>query len=146
MAIHKIDGVDGDNSSPKKVVTLHCTGAITKGDWVVIDLADATNGRGQSVKKSCTAIDATAFGVALETLTAAGPLQVQTAGLNTNVLLDASIAVGKPLICDATAGAGSLFADGDLVPPVGIYIGDDGSTNSVAAATNLVMIIDQGYF
>ena len=58
MAIHKIDGVDAVdggsqiNSFPKKFVTLHCNGAVTKGDWVRIDLdsADASkNGLGATV-------------------------------------------------------------------------------------------------
>ena len=147
MAIHKIDGVDGTNNFPKKFVTLYCTStSITKGDWVVLDLADTTNGRGASVKKSGAALDPTAFGVATETLTAAGNLVVQTAGLCTFALLDTGVSPGEPLVCDNVAGAASLFAGGDAASPCGIYISDDGSSDGVAAASNRVMITDQGYF
>ena len=146
MAIHKIDGVDGTNNFPKKFVTLYCTGAVTKGDWVVLDLSDTTNGRGASVKKSGTSLDPTAFGVATETKTAAGNLVVQTAGLCTFALLTSGVSPGEPLVCDTTAGAASLFDAGDAASPCGIYISDDGASDGVATATNRVMITDQGYF
>lgn len=154
MAIHKIDGVDAVDggaqisSFPKKHVTLHCTTAtIAKGDWVCIDVTDTTNGRGASCKKTPgTAIDATAFGVATETLTVAGELRVQTAGLCDFALLATGVSPSEPIVCDATAGAGSLFAGTDVGAPVGVYISSDGTSDGVAAASNRVMIIDQGYF
>ena len=147
MAIHKVDGVDGTGNFPKKLVRLHCTtAAITKGDWVCIDVTDTTNGRGASCKKTGTAIDATAFGVATETTTVAGVIKVQTAGLCDFALMATGVSVSEPLICDATAGAASLFAGTDVGAPVGIYISSDGTSDGVATATNRVMIIDQGYF
>ena len=149
MAIHKVDGVDGVNNFPKKFVTLYGTAAITKGDWVVIDLSDTTNGRGASVKKFAagSSLDPTAFGVATETISAAGNITIQTAGLCTFALLTTGVSPGEPLVCDgATAGAASLFASGDAASPCGIYISDDGSSDGVATATNRVMITDQGYF
>ena len=155
MAIHKIDGVDAVdggsaiNSFPKKFVTLHGTAAITKGDWVVIDLANTENGRGASVKKFAGggSLDATTFGVATETISAAGVIRIQTAGLCEFALLTASVAAGAALACDgSTAGAASAAAGGDAAAPCGIYISDDGSTGSVAAASNRVLIADQGYF
>jgi len=149
MAIHKIDGVDGVNNFPKKFVTLYCSAPITKGDWVVIDLANTENGRGGSVKKFAagSALDATTFGIATETKTAAGNLTIQTAGLCDFALMTASVAAGAALVCDgATAGAASAAAGGDAAAPCGIYVAADGSTASVAAASNLVLIADQGYF
>ena len=147
MAIHKIDGVDGDNNFPKKFVTLYCTGAVTKGDWVVIDLADTTNGRGASVKQYAgSSLDATAFGIATETKTAAGNLVVQTAGLCDFANMTGSVAAGAALACDTTAGKASTAAGGDASSPCGIYITSDGSSASVDAATNRVIIADQGYF
>ena len=146
MAIHKIDGVDGVNNFPKKFVTLYCSAAITKGDWVVIDISDTTNGRGGSVKKFAggSSLDATAFGVATETKTAAGNLKIQTAGLCDFALMTGSVASGSALACDgATAGAASAAAGGDAAAPCGIYVGAAGSA---AAASNLVLIADQGYF
>jgi|3_EtaG_2_1085321.scaffolds.fasta_scaffold00366_10 hypothetical protein len=147
MAVHKVDGVDGTNHFPKKFVNLHCTtAAITKGDWVCIDVTSTTNGRGASCKKTGTSIDATAFGVACETTTVASVIRVQTAGLCDFALLTTGVSVSEPLICDATAGAASLFDEGDAGAPVGVYISSDGTSDGVATATNRVMIIDQGYF
>ena len=146
MAIHKSDGVDGVNNFPKKFVTLYCSAAITKGDWVVIDRDNTENGRGGSVKKfeGVGSLDASAFGVATETKTAAGNLIIQTAGLCDFALMVANVSVGAALVCDgSTAGAASAYAGGDAAAPCGIYVNN---ATSAAAASNLVLITDQGYF
>mgnify|MGYP003627311482 CR=1 FL=1 len=51
MAVHKIDGVDGTNHFPKKLVTLYASGACTAGYFVAIT-ADTTNGLGGSVSNA----------------------------------------------------------------------------------------------
>ena len=153
MAIHKIDGVDAVdggsqiNNFPKKFVTLYAAAAVTKGDWVEIDIADTTNGRGASVKTTVAGSVRQAFGVATETVAAGNNVKIQTAGLNTAVKMVVSVAAGAALICDGgTAGAASAFGADEAAAPCGIHISLDGSTASVAAATNTCMIIDQGYF
>ena len=147
MAIHKVDGVDGTDNFPKKVVTLYANAAVTKGDWVKIDIGNDQNGRGASVMTTAAGSVNQAFGVALETVAAGNNVQIQTGGLNDAALMLASQAAGTALICDGgTAGAASTFGADEAAAPCGIYVSSDGSTASVAAATNRVLIIDQGYF
>lgn len=147
MAIHKVDGVDGVNHFPKKFVRLYAAAIVTKGDWVEIDIADTTNGRGASVKTTVASSLRQAFGVATETVAAGSYVTIQTAGLNTAVKMVASVAAGAALSCDgSTAGAASATGGDELAPQCGLHISLDGSTASVAAATNTCMIIDQGYF
>ena len=147
MAIHKIDGVDGVDNFPKKIVTLYANAIVTKGDWVKIDIGNAENGRGASVMTTAAGSVNQAFGVALETVAAGSNVRIQTAGLNDAALMLASQTAGTALICDGgTAGAASTFGADEAAAPCGIYVSSDGSTASVAAATNRVLIIDQGYF
>ena len=153
MAIHKIDGVDAVDggsqisSFPKKFVTLYANAIVTKGDWVEIDIGNDQNGRGASVKTTVASEVNQAFGVAVETVAAGSNVKIQTAGLNEAALMLASQTAGTALICDGgTAGAASTFGADEAAAPCGVYISSDGSTASVAAATNRVLIIDQGYF
>ena len=142
MAIHKIDGVDGDANFPKKFVTLYCTEAISAGEWVSIDTGDTTNGLGGSVEKAlatahgCVGV----VGVATETTTAAGNVKIQTAGKFENAFVTTSITANKALVVDTTAGRADEAAATDVVSPCAITL--------ETAASNLadVMIIDQGYF
>tara|TARA_R100000773_G_scaffold26367_1_gene22951 strand:- start:5671 stop:6180 length:510 start_codon:yes stop_codon:yes gene_type:complete len=169
MAIHKIDGVDAVDggsqisSFPKKFVTLHCNGAVTKGDWVRIDLdsADASkNGLGATVEQAPAATaagDPLVFGVATETLTASGDLKIQTAGLfgdNTAgggaaVVGSAVTAGGKTLVVDDTGAAGQadVYASGTHTTtfPCGVSI-TAGGAGDYGTNEATVMIIDQGYF
>ena len=87
MAIHKIDGYDGTDNFPRKFVTLYsadaASNAISKGDFVRIDVGDSTNGLGNSVEQSPSATgagDPLVFGIATHALSVAGNLTVQTAG------------------------------------------------------------------
>ena len=142
MAVHKIDGVDGTFNFPKKFVTLHCTEAIAKGEWVSIDTGDSTNGLGGSVEKAlATSLGCVGVvGVATETTTAAGTVTIQTAGKFENAYVTTSIAANIALVVDTTAGRADISAAADLVSPCGMTL--------EVAASNLadVMIYDSGMF
>jgi len=175
MAIHKIDGVDAVDggsqisSFPKKFVTLHCFGAVTKGDWVAIDLnsADASkNGLGATCEKSTAALPDLVFGVATETLTASGELKVQTAGLygddtqGGGATVHADTEAGDFLVADPATAGQAVPVDNNVAVAgnshaqiktalkaarVGIALRDD-ATGDYDAGETTVMIIDQGYF
>jgi|TARA_R110001583_G_C5395202_1_gene385143 hypothetical protein len=167
MAIHKIDGVDAVDggsqisSFPKKHVTLHCFGAVTKGQWVRIDVdsADASkNGLGATCEKApgVAAGDQLVFGIATETLTASGDLRVQTAGKYGDATTGGGASVhtgvsaaGMALVVDASGddGEADVYASGTHTAsgPCGASLtaaalGDYGTNEAT------VMIIDQGYF
>ena len=161
MAIHKVDGVDGVSSFPKKFVTLHGVAAIAKGAWVRIDLdsADASkNGLGASVEESpadVAAGDPLVFGVATEAITAAGSIRIQTAGLygdgttGGGALTDAGVSAGDPLCAgdDGTAGQIDKYEAGTHTNAniCGVAItADDAGDYGANEAT--VMIVDQGFF
>ena len=142
MAIYKRDGVDGDFHYPKKFVTLYGAAAITKGDWVAFN-ADTTEGLGGSVSQAAgvtTVGNGGCVGVATETITAAGPITIQTAGYcdfaNVDGNCDINIRLCGPI---GTAGQAGLAAGATL---------DAVAVGLAADATNVgsVMIIDQGYF
>ena len=149
MAIHKIDGVDGDNNFPKKFVTLYCTGAVTKGDWVQIETDTgvtgyAENGLGASVTKADAVADGNmaVIGVATETKTAAGNLKVQTAGKFVDANVADAVNAGDALVVDDTeAGRAVKIAASDLATACGLALDAGDSDNNAD-----VLIIDQGYF
>jgi len=155
MAIHKIDGVDAVDggsqisSFPKKFVTLYCTGAVTKGDWVQIEtdtgVTDyAKNGLGASVTKADAVANGNmaVVGVATETLTAAGELRIQTAGKFTDANVADAVAAGDALVVDNTAAGQAVKIEAsDLATVCGLAL-DAGDSDDNAD----VMIIDQGYF
>ena len=166
MAIHKIDQVDGVNHFPKKFVTLQCSGAVTKGDWVAIDLDDTTNGLGASCEKSTTALPDLVFGVATETLTAAGELRVQVAGLygddtqGGGCTVHGDTVAGDFLVADQGTAGQAVPVDNDVAVAgnshaqiktalkaarLGVALRDDG-TGDYDTGETTVMIIDQGYF
>jgi len=160
MAIHKVDGVDGDNNFPKKYVRLYAAAIVTKGDWVRIDLDNSENGLGASVEQAPAATaggDCMVLGVATETVAAGSYVKVQTAGLygdNTTgggaaVLGSAVTAGGKALVVDDTGAAGQadIFAGAThvLTGPCGISI-SAGGAGDYGTNEATVMIIDQGYF
>lgn len=155
MAIHKIDGVDGVDggggifSFPKKFVTLHCTGVVVKGQWVQIETDNTVagfqkNGLGASVSKadSVSLGNMAVFGVATQTLTAAGLLRVQTAGKFENASVADAVVAGDALVVDNTAAGQAVKIEaGDLATVCGLALEDSPATNKCD-----VMIIDQGYF
>ena len=145
MAIHKIDGVDGDANFPKKFVTLFVDDAVTAGQWVMIDTGDTTNGLGASITPALaggTSGTALTFGVATETVAAGGVCKVQTAGKFVDASCN-SVSAGDALVVNnASAGRAVTYASGThtAAPPCGVALESD--------SANLadVMIIDQGYF
>tara|TARA_R110002012_G_scaffold190787_1_gene358420 strand:- start:83 stop:547 length:465 start_codon:yes stop_codon:yes gene_type:complete len=154
MAIHKIDGVDAVNNFPKKFVVLHALAAVTKGDILMIETDTGVtdynkNGLGASVAKavgaSTTGDEGLAvIGVAAETITAAGPVKIQTAGKfeNANVHTDVTRFEGI-VVLDGTAGQGVAWtAATTLTLPFAIALQDAPSTG---AATD-IMIMDKGFF
>ncbi len=111
MAIHKVDGVDGDNNFPKKFVTLRASEAITKGDLVALDLSDSTNGLGASIRPADVTTDASAgggnpiaLGFATETVAAGVECKVQTAGKFVDANVHANTVAGDCLYASVVAG------------------------------------------
>ena len=147
MAVHKIDGVDGTNHFPKKLVTLYASGACTAG-YFVAKTADTTNGLGGSVSNAVvgpgsTESEALTFGVATETVAAGANVVVQTAGKYENAYVNGSTTAGDALtgpLSGGTAGMADLLAETTFGPVVAVALEAD--------STNLadVMIIDQGFF
>jgi len=153
MAIHKVDGVDGDANFPKKFVRLNITlaasGTITKGQWVSIDTGDSTNGLGGSVKLApATSLGAVGVvGVAAETITNPSgsdtlsiPLKVQTAGKFENAYVTTDVAASVGIVVDTTPGRADIAEAADKVSPCGM-------TLEVAVAHLAdVMIYDRNMF
>jgi hypothetical protein len=106
MAILKTDGVDGTKHYPIRTVTLQATGAITKGDAVMINTgahADLLSGFGQlyCVKQADADDSPLAVGIALETVAAPPtnkslPIKVQISG---------KVGTGDDAAPDASAAA-----------------------------------------
>ena len=157
MAVHKIDGVDGTDSFPRKFVTLRANEAVTKGYWVAIDTSDTTNGLGSGVKHANSADGdaSTIFGVATATADAGAQVRIQTAGKfgDIGAFVQADTAAGEALICSAVDGQATQ-ADtepGAEYTNVGFALaadatGTDDSGTAVAANYAHVMIRDQGLF
>ena len=145
MAIHKIDGVDGDANFPKKFVTLFVDDAVTAGQWVMIDTGDTENGLGASITPALaggTSGTALTFGVATETVAAGGVCKVQTAGKYVDASCN-SVSAGDALVVNnASAGRAVTYASGThtAAPPCGVALESDSSNLAD------VLIIDQGYF
>tara|TARA_R100001015_G_C4549347_1_gene111554 strand:- start:175 stop:618 length:444 start_codon:yes stop_codon:yes gene_type:complete len=147
MAIHKIDGVDGDNNFPKKLVTLYASGACTAGKFVAIT-TDTTNGLGASVADAAVGAGSTesnglTFGVATETVAAGSLVTIQTAGKYENASVASSTAAGDSLtgpLGGATAGMADRLAETTFGAVVAVAL--------EAESSNLadVMIVDQGFF
>lgn len=152
MAIYKKDGVDGDNSFPRKLVTLKISlaaaASITKGQWVSIDTAITDEGVGSGVKITA-ASDELAFGIATETVTnntsvtQVLPVQIQTAGRFVGASINSgAVAPSDPLdgYDGATPGRAGLLANTDAFGACGVVLVDN------ADNTGTVMIIDKGYY
>ena len=168
MAIHKVDGVDGDANFPKKFVrlniTLSASASITKGQAVALDLDDTTNGLGGSVKlapvgAASNQAGAMCFGIANETITNPSSsvsnsfvLQVQTAGKFEDAFVVDGIAAGETLVGPlngATAGSLSEVTSSTFGGPIFGYALETEGTGTGESGTALradIMIIDQGLF
>lgn len=154
MAIQKADGVDAYNNFPSKFIKVYCTGAVNAGDVVELDFSatrsplQSTDAVGLSVKKAAaTANLPFACGVATETISAAGYVQVQYAGYNAAVTPDAAIAVGTFVGSD-DANAGRIQAFAGNVSATAGHIGFVVDAYVAGAGTNdgAIILIDKGYF
>tara|TARA_Y100000114_G_C11533628_1_gene219200 strand:+ start:35 stop:508 length:474 start_codon:yes stop_codon:yes gene_type:complete len=157
MAIHKIDGVDGDANFPKKFVTLRVRAAagatITKGDWMKIYLTDTENGLGgtATVASNTANGEPLVFGVITETFDnssgaaeAFKNIKIQTAGKFVDANVDVSMTAGQVLCVSnagtAAVGKAQVLVASDVVPACGFSLEAD------TAGLADVMIIDQGLF
>ena len=160
MAIHKIDGVDGDANFPKKFVTLRTrvapAGTLTAGDWVQIYLTDTENGRGATVTGATNTANGEPLvcGIATETIdNSSGSaevfrnIKIQTAGKFAGANVDDDVAAGEPLVV-SNSGAGTpavgraqVYVNTDVAPICGIALTAGDSDDNAD-----VMIIDQGLF
>ena len=168
MAIHKVDGVDGDANFPKKFVrlniTLSASASITKGQAVALDLADTTNGLGGSVKLAPVGgagnqAGAMCFGIANETITNPSSsdaksfvLQVQTAGKFEDAFVTNNVAAGDTLVGPlngAVAGTLDEVTSSTFGGPIFGYALETEGTGAGESGTDLradIIIIDQGLF
>ena len=156
MAIQKADGVDAYNNFPSKFIKVYCTGAVNAGDVVELDFTatrsplQSTDAVGLSVVKCPNGGGGNrpfACGVATETISAAGYVQVQYAGYNAAVTPDAAIAVGTFVGGDDTT-AGRVQAFTGNVSATAGYIGFVVDAYVAGAGTNdgAIIILDKGYF
>ena len=156
MAIYKSDGVDAVNNFPAKFITVYSTTAVATGEVVMIDTSanrakdQTADAFGLSVKKA-TATDnlSTAVGIANQTLTAAGYLQIQYAGFCTLPTCEAGtgITVGTFVGSSATTqGAIQEFAGATAV--TGSVAPFAFCVDAYTAATNdgAIIILDKGFF
>ena len=156
MAIYKSDGVDAVNNFPAKFITVYSTTAVATGEVVMIDTSvnrakdQTSDAFGLSVKEA-TATDnlSTAVGIATQTLTAAGYLQIQYAGFCTLPTCEAGtgITVGKFVGSSAaTQGAIQEFTDATAV--TGAVAPFAFCVDAYTAGTNdgAIVILDKGFF
>ena len=158
MSVHKIDGGPGgeNNHFPKKFITLYSSDtSITAGDFVMIDPTDTTNGLGGSVRQAQSGFntdvhEGLCIGVATETITAAGEIQIQIAGKYENANVATTVVCGQNLVMSATAGRAqdatqlACQTNADALEREGAATGTEpnsGITNQVD-----VLIKNQGYF
>lgn len=106
----KVDGFDGKADTGDVFVRLYGTAAITKGNFVMIDDADTTWGKGRSCKHSDSTTgqnEGYLAGVAVATYTAneakLGVL-VQVKGVYVDANVASSVVKGDRLIASTTAG------------------------------------------
>lgn len=145
MAIHKADGVDGQNNFVVKKVLLYAAAAVAVGDCVMIDIADTTNGLGNSIKVSDAANSPLAFGVALTAVGASGGyVQVQTSGPCVNLVTANGVIATLKMIGSNVAGD---------VSECGAAIDEDNWAFAVCVeaftagnADGTMLIIDKGWF
>lgn len=143
MPIMKSDGyvANGNNGRTGPLVaSLWCTEAVTIGDWIASFATDVTNpgafaGGPEGSFRIGVSSNADAVyncvGVALETTTAAGYVQVAVGGyVSVADLISASVAAGDDLILSGTAGAATLVGTPTAnVRVVGQCITDGGSNS-----------------
>lgn len=156
MAIQKIDGVDAVNNFPSKFISVYSTTAVATGEVVMIDvsvnraLSQTSDAYGLSVKKA-TATDnlSTAVGIATQTITAAGYVQIQYAGFCTLPTCEAGtgITVGK-FVGSSAATQGAIQEFSDATAVTGAVAPFAFCVDAYTAGTNdgAIVILDKGFF
>jgi len=150
MAIYKSDGVDGVLATPNKFIEVHCSSAaITRGDVVVLALDSnfATNGI-TVAKAGASANLARACGIAMETLTGAGQLQIQYAGFNELATCEGGaggVAVNALVGTAATAGQIEDFGTNNRTNVLD-YFAVCARAYTAGAADGALLIVDKGFF
>ena len=153
MAIHKVDGVDGDANFPKKFVTLRASEAITKGDLVALDLSDSTNGLGASIRPADVTTDASAggsnpiaLGFATETAAAGVECKVQTAGKFVDANVHANTVAGDCLYASVVAGraypTAEAYAGLNIITDQGVSAGVDIVTAGILTTDEIVAFVE----
>lgn len=155
MAIQKADGVDAYNNFPSKFIKVYCTGAVNAGDVVELDfsatraLLQSTDAVGLSVKKAAaTANLPFACGVAAETISAAGYVQIQYAGYNSAVRceLAAGITLGQFVGTDNTAAGRVQAFSGTNRSDSADYFAFCVDAFTADTADGAIIILDKGFF
>ena len=156
MAIQKSDGVDAVNNFPSKFITVYSTTAVAVGEVVMIDtsvnraLSQTSDAYGLSVKKA-TATDnlSTAVGIATQTLTGAGYLQIQYAGFCTLPTCEAGtgITVGT-FVGSSAATQGAIQEFSGATAVTGSVAPFAFCVDAYTAGTNdgAIIILDKGFF
>jgi hypothetical protein len=155
MAIYKSDGVDAVNVFPSKFITVYSTTAVAKGDVVMIDFSatrstdQTVDAVGLSVKKAtATANTPFACGVATQTITAAGYVQIQYAGYNNTCTceLAGGITLGQFVGTDNTAAGRVQAFSGTNRSDSADYFAVCVDAFTADTADGAIIIFDKGYF
>lgn len=148
MAIHKVDGVDGNNVYPRKFIKLQASDTSgTRGQSLMVDTADTTNGAGMSVKIADAEDSRLACGIADTTWSAAGPIRVQVAGWNDLATADsgAGITIGDNVGTGTGGGNGRIQTVAgwtDTVNPFALCV----NAFTASTADGVILITDKGWF
>tara|TARA_R110000851_G_C12712778_1_gene527533 strand:- start:50 stop:523 length:474 start_codon:yes stop_codon:yes gene_type:complete len=138
MAIYKTDGVDGNNHLPKKFVTLNTiipvSTTITKGELLMIDTSETTNGMGMNVIQATGADLATVIGVAAETIANSSASVVKTTNISVQV---------AGLNQDCTASSGAVVRAGYLVGSATVQVEEIGDYSSTITTRPIGLCVDQ---
>jgi hypothetical protein len=150
MAIYKSDGVDGVLATPNKFIEVYCSTAVTRGDVVVLalDANFATNGL-TVARAGATANLSRACGIAMETISAAGFVQIQYAGFNELATAEAGsggILVNGLVGTAATAGKIEDFTDATAVTGAVAPFAICARAYTAGDDDGAIIIFDKGYF
>lgn len=146
MPIYNADAL-GVTDKNEQIITLWCEGAVTIGDVVMIDPTITTYGLGFAVEQADEEDSPLACGIARNTLTASGFLQVQYRGTTSLATADSGGAIGLKAAIGSGTGGGdgrcqSLTASSATQQPFAVCL--DAFTAGTADGT--LMLIDRGFF
>jgi len=119
-------GEGGDTSNRRQIETFYANGAITKGDWVMLDTSKTGADRALFVIEATAVANGNALviGVATEAAAAGGQVRVVISGYAEGAsVANAVAAANVPLVVDNTAaGQAVAIAAGDLAPACGVSL------------------------